>query len=97
MLIRILYYNNIYPIAIIATIQTVIQVHAFVNSAVIAPIVLKVEEDIIIESKVITLGLVISIGVTIIVIITIRRLPRGYLLASLFSLAKRVFTSFALR
>ncbi len=79
-------------------------VHVFVSSAVVAPIVLRVEEDIVvIESSVITsvaiiiaLGLVISISVVIIIVIVMRCLLRACALASLFSLAKGVFASFAL-
>ena len=76
----------------------------FVGGAVVAPIVLKVEEDVVVGSSIVTslaiivaLGLVVGVGVAIIVVITMRRLLRVRALASLFSLAERVFASFALR
>ena len=102
-LVRILHYSNIYPVTIITTIRIAVPVHIFVNSTIITPIVLKIEEDIVIGSRivanitvVIALRLVISISIAIIIIITMRRLPRVYLLTSLFSLTERVFTGFAL-
>ncbi len=101
--VYILYYSDICPVAIIAAIQAAIQDRAFASSAVVAPIVLRVEEDIIIGSRVIisiaiviALGVSVSVGVAIIVVITMCCLLRGCLLAGLFSLAKRVFTGFAL-
>ena len=79
-------------------------VYVFVGGVVIACIVLKVKEDIVVRSRVIAsvvviiaLGLVVSVGVAIIVVFTIRRFSRVCLLTSLFSLAERVFISFALR
>jgi hypothetical protein len=79
-----------------------VPVHVFVGGAVVAPIVLRVEEDVVVRSSVVAsvavivaLGLVV--GVAIIVIITMRRLPRVCALAGLFSLAEGVFAGFALR
>jgi hypothetical protein len=80
-------------------------VYIFVNSIIVAFIVFKVEEDVVIGFRVIVasvaiivaLGLVVGISIAIIIIIIIRRLPRVYTLASLFSLAKGVFASFTLR
>jgi uncharacterized membrane protein len=81
-----------------------VPVHVFVGGAVVAPIVLRVEEDIVVGSRVVAsvaviveLGLVVGVGVAIIVVITMRRLPRVCVLIGLFSLAKRVFAGFALR
>jgi len=78
-----------------------VPVYVFVSGAVVAPLVLRVKEDIVIRFRVvasvaiiIALGLVI--GVAIIVIITMRRLPRVRVLVGLFPLAKRVFVGFAL-
>ncbi len=78
-------------------------VHVFISGVIITPIVLRVKEDIIIRSSVITsvtiiitLGLIIIISVAIIVIITMRRFPRVYTLTGLFSLTEGVFASFAL-
>jgi hypothetical protein len=103
-LAHILGHGDICPVAIIAAIRVAMPVHVFVSGAVVARIVLKVEEDIVVKSRVIAsvaiiiaLGLVVGVGVAIIVIFTMRRLLRVCLLASLFSLAKRVFTSFTLR
>jgi len=100
-LVRILYYSNICPVAIIAAIRAAILVHVFVGSAVVALIILKVEEDIVVGSGVVAsiaiivaLGLVVSVA--IIVVITMRCLPRVCFLISLFSLAERVFANFAL-
>jgi hypothetical protein len=80
-----------------------VPVYVFVSGAVVTPIVLKVKEDIVVRSRVvasvaviITLRLVVGVSVAIIVVITIRRLLRVCVLVSLFSLTKRVFTSFAL-
>jgi hypothetical protein len=81
-----------------------VPIHVCVGGAIVACIVLRVKENIVVGSRVIasvavvvTLGLVVSVGVAIIVVITIRRLARVCLLAGLFSLAKRVFAGFALR
>jgi len=81
-----------------------VPVHVFVGGAVVAPIVLRVEEDIVVGSRVIAsvavviaLGLVVGVSVAIIVVITMRRLPRVCLLVGLFSLTERVFAGFALR
>jgi hypothetical protein len=80
-----------------------VPVYVFVGSAVVAYIVLRVKEDVVVRSRVVAsvavivvLRLVVGVGVAIIVVITIRRLPRVCLLTSLFSLTKRVFVSFAL-
>jgi len=82
-----------------------VPVHVFVGGAVVAPIVLRVEEDVVVGSRVavasvaviVALGLVVGVGVAIIVVITMRRLPRVCALAGLFSLAEGVFAGFALR
>jgi hypothetical protein len=102
-LIYILYYSSICPVAIIAAIHAAGPVYVFVNSAIVAPIVLKVEEDVVIGFNVvasvaiiITLKLVVGVNVAIIVIIIICRFLRVCALTSLFSLAKGVFASFAL-
>jgi hypothetical protein len=78
-------------------------VYIFINSAIVATIIFKVEEDIVIGFKVVAnvaiivaLGLIVSVKVAIIVVIIICYLPRVYILVSLFSLAERVFASFAL-
>jgi hypothetical protein len=80
-----------------------VPVYVFIGGAIVAPIALRVKEDVVIGSSVVAsvavivaLGLVVGISVAIIVIITMRRLPRVYALASLFSLAEGVFASFAL-
>jgi uncharacterized membrane protein len=80
-----------------------VPVYVFVGGTVVAPIVFRVEEDIVVGSRVVssvavigTLGLVVGVGVAIIIVIIIRYLPRVCLLISLFSLAERVFASFAL-
>jgi len=67
-----------------------VPVHVFVGSAVVAPIVLRVEEDVVVRSSVVA-------SVAVIVVIIMCRLPRVCALTSLFSLAEGVFTSFALR
>jgi hypothetical protein len=76
-------------------------IYILVSGTIIAPIVFKVKEDIVVKFSVVSsvaiiiiLGLVI--GVAIIIIIILRRFLRACLLISFFSLAKRVFTSFAL-
>jgi len=78
-------------------------VYVFVGNAVDARIVFKVEEDIVIGFRVVfsiaiivALGLVVSVSIAIIIVIIICYLPR-VCLACLFSLAERVFASFALR
>jgi len=78
-------------------------VYIFIGNTIVALIVFKVEEDIVVGFKVVfsvtiisTLGLVVGVSVAIIIIITMRYLLRVCLLISLFSLAKRVFASFAL-
>jgi hypothetical protein len=103
-LARILGHGDICPVAVVAAIRAAVPVHVFVGGAVVARIVLRVEEDIVVRSRVIAsvavviaLGLVVGVGVAIIVVFTMRRLPRVCLLAGLFSLAERVFTGFALR
>jgi hypothetical protein len=80
-----------------------VPVHVFVGGAVVAPTVLRVKEDVVVGSSVVTsvaaivaLGLVVGVGVAIIVVITMRRLPRVCALAGLFSLAEGVFAGFAL-
>jgi hydrogenase maturation factor HypE len=60
-----------------------------VGGAVVACIVLRVEEDIVVGSRVVA-------SVAVVVVIITRRLPRVCLLPGLFSLAERVFAGFAL-
>jgi hypothetical protein len=81
-----------------------VPVHVCVGGAVVAPIVLRVEEDVVVGSSVVAsvavivaLGLVVVVGVAIIFVITMRRLPRVCALAGLFSLAEGVFAGFAFR
>jgi hypothetical protein len=78
-------------------------IYVFVGGAIVALIILRVKEDVVVGSSIIAsvaviivLRLIISVGVAIIVIIVIRRLLRVYTLTSLFSLTKGVFTSFTL-
>jgi hypothetical protein len=81
-------------------------VYVFISGAVVAYIILRVEEDIVIRSTVIasiaviiTLGLVVSVVVdvaAIIVVVILRRLLRVCVLIGLFPLAKRVFAGFTL-
>jgi hypothetical protein len=80
-------------------------IYIFISNIVVAPIIFKVKEDIIIRFRVtfsitiiIILGLIVSVGVIVIIIIILilRRFPRACFLVSLFSLAERVFASFAL-
>jgi len=81
-----------------------VPVYVFVGGAIVATIVLRVKENVVVGSSVVAsvaiivaLGLVVGVGVAIIVVITMRCLPRVYALASLFSLAEGVFAGFALR
>jgi hypothetical protein len=82
-----------------------VPVYDFVGGAIIAPLVLRVKENITVGTRVVTkvaiviaLGLVIivSVGVAIIVIITMRCFSRECLFISCFLLAEKVFASFAL-
>jgi len=72
-------------------------VYIFVGNAIVAFIIFKVKENIIVEFNVVALGLVVGVSVAIIIVIIMRRLPRVYTFTSLFSFTEGVFASFTLR
>jgi hypothetical protein len=70
-------------------------VHIFVGGAIVAPLVLRVENDIVVGFRVVaSVAIIVVLG--LVVVITIRRLPRVRILIDLFPLAERIFAGFAL-